>query len=324
MLCLSQALQHQAYMMPYKQLPCFQILNQVDKQNLGNLLNAAGEERFKRKAMYFQAKLKQEEVGQVLFQGVMRALGYAKNTRPFEELACRVPLNFIQSREGLALKQALLLGSAGLLPSQRWHGKFAKEKEVQELEQIWQSEGKKVKTMREGDWNLSHIYPNNYPVRRIVAQSYLLERYCKGKLTAGIFHLVEEAPLPLGHHVLENGLIVTGDGYWEDHFDFDARSKTRISALLGHGKAGEIIVNVVLPFAFSWGKMASEPKLVKKAIELYNHYPKLAENEITRHMAKQLSLEASYDFTACHQQGLIHVFRNYCREGRCSQCPLVS
>ena len=323
-LCLSQALQHQAYMMPYQQLPCFQILDDIDKQTLGKLLNAAGEERFKQKAMYFQAELKQEEAGQVLFQGMMRALGYANNTKPFEELARRVPLDSIESREGLSLKQALLLGTAGLLPSQRWQGKFVKRKEVQELEQIWQSEGKKVKTMRESAWNLSHIYPNNSPVRRIVAESYLLERYCKGKLIAGIVHLVEEAPLPKGHRVLENGLTVTSDGYWQDHFDFDVRSKTRISALLGHSKAGEIVVNVVLPFAFSWGKMASEPKLIKKAIELYNRYPKLADNEITCHMPKQLCLEASSDFTACHQQGLIHVFRNYCREGRCSQCPLVS
>jgi hypothetical protein len=323
-LCLSKALQHQAYMIPYQQLPCFQILNHVDKQTLGKLLNAAGEERFRQKAMYFQAELKQEEAGQVLFQGMMRALGYAKNTKPFEELAGRVPLNLIESREGLALKQALLLGTAGLLPSQRWKGKFSKEKEVQELEQIWRSAGKRVKTMRENDWNLSHIYPNNSPVRRIVAQSYLLERYCKGKLLTAILQLVKGAPRPLGHHMLENGLIVTSDGYWRDHFDFDVRSKTGISALLGYSKAGEIIVNVVLPFAFSWGKMANEPELMKKAIELYNRYPKLAENEITRHMAKQLCLEDPSDFTACHQQGLIHIFRNYCREGRCSQCSLAS
>jgi hypothetical protein len=323
-LYLSKALQHQAYMMPYQQLPCFQILNHVDKQTLGKLLNAAGEERFKQKAMYFQAELKQEDAGQVLFQGMMRALGYTKNTKPFEELAGRVPLNLIESREGLALKQALLLGTAGLLPSQRWKGKFSKEKEVQELEQIWRSAGKRVKTMRENDWNLSHIYPNNSPVRRIVAQSYLLERYCKGKLLTGILQLVKEAPRPLGHRMLENGLTVTSDGYWRDHFDFDVRSKTRISALLGYSKAGEIIVNVVLPFAFSWGKMANEPELMKKAIELYNRYPKLAENEITRHMAKQLCLKDPSDFTACHQQGLIHIFRNYCREGRCSQCSLAS
>ena len=334
-LCLAKALRHQAYLLPYL-LPCFQILNHVDRQILGKLLNTAGEERFKQKATHFRSEIlrfaQKEEAGQVLFRGMMRSLGYAKNTKPFEDLADRIPLNSIDSREGLAQKQALLLGTAGLLPSQRWPGKLFREKEVQELEQIWQSAGKKVKTMKEGDWTFSHIYPNNSPVRRIVAQSYLLERYCegtypepvKGKLLAGILQLVKEAPLPGGHRVLESGLTVTGDGYWRDHFDFDVRSKTKISALLGTSKAGEIAVNVVLPFAFSWGELADEGRLADKAIELYHNYPRLAENCITRHMKKQLCLEESFDFTACHQQGLIHIFRNYCCEGRCSQCPLIS
>jgi hypothetical protein len=327
-LCLAQALQHQSYLLPYQQLPCFQILDHVDGRTLGKLFNTGGEARFKQKAMHFQAEIlrlaQKEEAGQVLFRGMMRALGYAKNTKPFEDLMDRIPLNSIESRKGLALKQALLLGTAGLLPSQRWQGNFAREKEVQELEQIWQSAGKKVEPMKEGDWNLSHIYPNNSPVRRIVAQSYLLERYSKGKLLSGILQLVKEAPLPGGHRVLENGLTVAGDGYWQDHFDFDVRSKTKISALLGNNKAGEIAVNVVLPFAFSWGKLANKAQLTENAIELYHNYPKLAENCITRHMKKQLGFEEPFDLTACHQQGLIHIFRNYCREGRCSQCPLAS
>jgi len=326
-LCLAKALRYQAYLLPY-QLPCCQILDSVDRQTLGNLLNTAGEERFKQKAMHFRAEIlrfaRKEEAGQVLFRGMMRALGYAKNTKPFEDLTDRMPLSSIESREGLALKQALLLGTAGLLPSQRWQGKSAKEKGVQELELIWQSADKKVKTMKKGDWNLSHIYPNNSPVRRIIAQSYILERYSEGKLLAGILQLVKEAPLSGGHRLLEDRLTVTGDGYWRDHFDFDVRSKTKISALLGNNKAGEIAVNVVLPFAFTWGELTNEAKITENAIELYRNYPKLAENYITRHMKKQLGFEESFDFTACHQQGLIHVFRHYCREGRCTQCPLAS
>jgi len=85
----------------------------------------------------------------------------------------------------------------------------------------------------------------------------------------------------------------------------------------------ELTVNVVLPFAFSRGEIANEAGLKEKAIELYVHYPKLAENELTSHMARQLCLENTADFTACQQQGLIHIFRNNCREGRCSECPLV-
>ena len=322
-LCLAKALRYQAYLLPH-QLPCFQMLDHVDRQTLRKLMKAAGETRFKQKAIHFQIQLEQEDAGQVLFRGMMRALGYAKNTKPFEDLADRMPLNSIESSEGLALKQALLLGTAGLLPSQRRQGGYTTEKEIRELEQIWQSVGKEVRTMQEGDWNLSHIYPNNSPVRRIVAQSYLLERYCRGKLLTGILQLVKEAPLPRGYHVLENSLTVAGDCYWQDHFDFDVGCKTKISALLGNSKAGEITVNVILPFAFSWGELTNEGKLTEKAIDLYRDYPKLADNGLTRHMRNQLGLEEPFDFTACYQQGLIHVFRNYCREGKCSQCPLTS
>ncbi len=327
LLCLSEALRHQAYLMSYHQLPCSQILNRMDRQTLGRRLNSAGEERFRQKAAIFQVGLQREETKQVLWKSWLRALGYSKNMKPFEELACRVPLNFIESiepEERLVLKQAWLLGTAGLLPSQRLKEEFCHGEETRELEQVWQSVGKEAKTMRGSDWNFSHIYPNNSPVRRIVAQSHLLQRYSKGGLLRGILQLAKEAPSISGQRVLENGLIVAGDGYWQDHFDFDVRAKTKNSALLGRGKAGELIVNVILPFAFSWGGIAGEPELKEKALYLYLNYPKLAENGITRHMIRQLCLEEPFDFTACHQQGLIHIFMNYCREGRCSQCPLVN
>ena len=333
-LSLAKALRHQPYLLPY-QLPCFQILNHTDRQTLRKLLNTAGQERFKQKAVHFQADIlrftQKEEAGQALFRGMMRALGYAKNTKPFEDLADRMPLSLIESKRGLSLKQALLLGAAGLLPSQRTRIKLAEEsiptwseeKEVRELEQIWRSSPKKLKTVRENNWNLSHIYPNNSPVRRIVAQTYLLERYYQERLLPAMLQLVREAPLPVGHHVLENGLTVAGDGYWRDHFDFHVGSRTKTSALLGNNKAGEIAVNVLLPFVFSWGKMFHEPRLMKKAMELYACYPKLAGNEITRHMMRQLDLGDHCSLTACQQQGLIHIFKNYCREGRCSECSFV-
>lgn len=330
-LCLAQALQYQAYLLPY-QLPCFRIMDRLDKQTLVRLLNIAGEHRFKQKAMHFLDEIvhlaQEEEAEQVLFRGMTRALGYAKNTEPFEELAHRLPISSIKHTKGLVVKQALLLGTAGLLPSQRSMNNIASERQILELERTWRSAEREPRTMKENDWNLSHVYPNNSPVRRIIALSYLLERYSEGNrrlqgsLLSSLLQLAEEADPPRGHHLLDNSLVVVGDEYWRNHFDFDVRTRTKMSALLGNGKAGEIAVNVLLPFVFAWGRMAGKPESMKKAMELYNTYPKLAQNQITRHMAKQLCLEGTSGFTACHQQGLIHIFKNYCREGACSQCPL--
>ena len=322
-LCLAKALQHQAYLLP-RTLPCFPILDHMDTHTLERILDTAGEQRFMRKAKRFQAELKQKPAGQVLFRGIMRALGYAKNTKPFIELADRMPLASIEHKEGLSAKQALLLGTAGLLPSQIQQIEPSREREVQELEQIWCSMDSGVETMKESDWNLSHVYPNNSPVRRIVAQSYLLDRYDRGKLLAGITHLVRDTPPSGGHRLLQHGLTVDSDGYWRDHFDFGIRSRTKIAALLGHSKAGEIAVNVILPFAFFWGELTHEAQLSDHATHLYRSHPRLAENCLTQHMKKQLGLQESFDLTASHQQGLIHIFRNYCREGRCSECPLAA
>ena len=330
LLCLADALQHQAYLLPYT-LPCFRILDHTDRKTLEKMLNTAGEERFKEKAMHFRAEILSpalkalsvgEAAGQALYRGIMRALGYAKNAMPFEDLADRLPLAFIESRQGLVAKQALLLGTAGLLPSQRGQGELPGEG-VQQLEHIWRSAAKKTRTMKESDWSLSRIYPNNSPVRRIIALSYLLERYRSSSLLAGIMELVKDTSLSSRHSALQNGLTVDGDGYWQDHFDFDVTSKTKRSAIMGNSKAGEIVVNVILPFACSWGESANEAKLTENAIDLYRNYAGLAENCVTRHMTKQLCLNDGLNLTACHKQGLIHIFRNYCREGRCTECPLV-
>ena len=112
LICLATALRHQAYLLPYT-LPCFRTLYHTDGETLAKILNTAGEERFRQKAMHFQAEIMGpalkalsagEAAGQVLYQGMMRALGYAKNTKPFEDLAGRLPLASIESREGLAVK----------------------------------------------------------------------------------------------------------------------------------------------------------------------------------------------------------------------------
>jgi len=318
-LCLSKALRYQLHLLPHH-LPCFETSENTREQTLASLLAAEGRERFKEKAARFQVRLEQQEAGEVLLQGVMRALGYSKNTKPFEELAQRLPLNYLECRPSLPVKQALLLGAAGLLPFQRCQGKRGEDEKTQELEQIWYEEGGGIKSMNESDWNLVHIYPHNSPVRRLIALSHLVQRYNREGFLAGMLQLVRTARPPRGHHTIENGLIVVDEGYWRYHLDLDVLSRS--PALLGNSKAAEIAVNVILPFAHAWGTLKGDITLVKNAEELYHTYPKLRENCLTGHMIKQLRLKSPSWLTACYQQGLIHIFKNYCREGKCQQCPL--
>jgi hypothetical protein len=290
--------------------------------NLNKLLTLAGEERLSSKVALFRQALRKEEAEQVLFRGIARALGYAQNAEPCEELANRISLNSLQKVEPEtdSTRQALILGIAGLLPSQRHRP--VKDMETDKLEMIWQSTGI-TETMNEADWCFSRVRPDNFPTRRLIALSHLLDIYCRPGLLRGILHLLKKAPQKTEHHWLEKGLVIEGQDYWRNHLDFGI-AKKRSSVLLGREKASEIVINVILPFACAWGEISSDLKLKRKATEIYRRYPRPGENELTRHMKQQLLLKPDTRLSACQQQGLLHIFKTYCRRRNCTVCPVAS
>ena len=79
-----------------------------------------------------------------------------------------------------------------------------------------------------------------------------------------------------------------GDGYWRDHGDF-GRPLRRPSNLVGPDRAADIVVNVLLPLAAAVGHSRGDEALVAAAEAVYRVHPRLAANEITRHMAIQIA-----------------------------------
>lgn len=306
-------------------LSCPKITDASNTLALNKLLVTAGTERFLIKIASFQIALETEDAEQVLFRGLAKALGYAQNAITCEELGTRLTLSFIKDNETMTdtVIQAWILGTAGLLPSQRSKLKryLIRDKALDKLETTWQSIGTS-ETMKETDWCFFRVRPDNFPTRRLIALSLILARYHKSGLLRGLLELVREAPSGAEPRWLESGLIITTQGYWANHCDFGI-SKKKSSAVLGRGRAAEIVTNVILPFVYAWSEMNSEPGLKKKAIEIYHRYPKLGDNELTRYMKQQLMLASDTCSLACQQQGLIHVFKNYCRQRNCAECPVT-
>lgn len=324
---LPRELYLQPYLMQYYHLPCYQIGKRQDNHFLYSLLNMAGEQRFRQKASLFQAQMRLEKQSHVLFRGMLRALGYSQNMGPFEELARRLPVDLLEQlepREIVYPKQAWLLGTAGLLPSQRKATVFPIEYKMDILETIWEAMGKGRVSMREDNWQLSHIYPNNSPINRILALGHIIQRYHKTGFLKGLLQLVYRAvPVP-GHPSIEEGLMVSGDRRLQKQSCLTTPVHVQKAALLGPGKASQIAVNVILPFAFAWGETVCKPVMRKRALDLYLCHQGMADNTITRHMQAQLGLGDNHVFNACQQQGLIHLYKDYCKEGKCSECPLVN
>jgi len=307
--------------------PCLKTVKGLAGATLAKLLDSAGEERFSAKAIEFQAELTQVEARQCLYQGIMGALGYAKNKPPMLKLAKSLPLAILHSMtqgkisepESLARLQALLLGTAGLLPSQRQNRHREDGSWVEKFEGLWAASGH-TKTMSEDEWHLFKVRPNNFPLRRIAAMSYLIRRYGEREIVQKVVNMIKEAPLHQGYLRLEKGFRVTADGYWANHFDFGLNSHN--PTLLGRWRAADIAVNVLLPFTFAWSNLNSQPEVGRRAFDLYCGYPRLGVNTIERHMINQLGLNSQLVNSAQRQQGLIHIYNTLCRQGRCNYCPL--
>jgi len=313
-------------------MPCRGVARALQPDTITGFLDRTGEERFLAKASKFQAEIAQLGDSQSLYQGIMGALGYSKNKLPFLELARRLPLHILESvaqdagadEECLARQQALLLGTAGLLPSQRsdWHQSNRPDDPwIVKLEKSWDSQHQ-TEAMPNSAWHLFKIRPNNLPVRRLVAMSNLILRYREKGLQQDLVGTISELPLSRSHHRLEESLLVTADGYWANHLDFGLPNRLHTCSLLGRERAADIVVNVLLPFTLAWGKLTSQPELEQKALNLYYSYPRLTANTVERHMSKQLGLDSRLVSSAQRQQGLIHIYSSLCTQGKCHCCQL--
>jgi hypothetical protein len=320
------------YPLSRRPLPCRETMKRRDNAFIGEILDAAGDRRFAARAAEFQVASSRVGAEQALYQGIMGALGYVKNKVPMIELARRMPLSRLVAAapaempddECLARYQALLLGTAGLLPSQQAEqcrvdgtGRIW----VDRLEKIWTAFVQTV-TMSAGDWHSFKVRPGNFPCRRLAAMSYLLLRYRDQGWLPVLVRGFESTVLDSGCRGLRERWLVSAQGFWAENLDFGLPAGRVVPALLGTDRADIIVVNVLLPFAAAWGQYASLPGLAETASEIYRRYPASAENTLEKHMRRQLGISRCPINSARRQQGLLHIYKTLCSQGKCLECPL--
>ena len=330
-----------------------------DPDQLGALLDRAGLARFHERAAAFEGDLACFGPAEVLYRGVARAMGYTANTRGFERLAEAVPLaalaevarapvtgRSVETRPGdaaigdgaLARAQALLLGAAGLLPSQR--GIEIDDGWPRALERAWADvRGGVGAPLPLGTWRAWRVRPENLPARRTAGLSQLVVGQLDGQ--SGLSQLARrggpagsdafnvilddladaertERPARLAEHWRARA----HDPFWPAHVDFGRRATGDHAWLIGAGRADEVAVNVLLPFLYAVGQASGEAALSARAVALYRRYPSTAPNRVTREMARQLGGQhgAQVARGACRQQGLIHLYRHWCDAHDCATC----
>lgn len=267
-----------------------------------------GEMRFREKEGQFIAALRREDGRQVMYEAVLRTLGYMANAGAFSALARRLPYRELLpavSSKSAAKVEALLLEAAGLTTERR--SPSGGERSPAGAAGHSGDQPDELPVTR-------GLRPVNHPRRRLAGAARLLVR--KGPDLVASLDEVREAGE--GRPLL--GLVRS----WEVAADGGRRTGGTMPALIGRGRALELLVNAVLPFAAAWGERTRRSSLSEAALCVFRKLPRSGSYGAVRFLESALRppAEAQHEAGACFQQGLLYLYRRYCTRGGCDACPL--
>ena len=302
---------------------------------LKGVFESLGRERFLEKAESMRLLRTRLDFEQLLYEGIMEALGYERNSKAMRELAQHVPFADLDQKSELEI-QAVLFGVAGLLPSQREKPlppQVTDDPGIVALEQQWRTSAyaELPPRMTEARWSFTGR-PLNHPVRRIAAMGQLIHR-CQGSLMMYFLPICEKAATADTKRALQSiqtelrgHLIPEPTGYWDKYSNFGLES-TRKIALIGKDRAADIIINKILPVAYIWAVEADSQQLQEAILRLYSVGAKSTGNKIIRKVDEQIFTEAQQmrhlKPTAKIEQGVIRLYKNYCADQLCDLCPIL-
>lgn len=308
---------------------------QLNIEILKGVFESLGRERFLEKTESMRLLRTRLDFEQLLYEGIMEALGYERNSKAMRELAQHVPFADLDQKSELEI-QATLFGVAGLLPSQREKPlppEATDDPGIVALEEQWRTSAyaELPPRMTEARWRFTGR-PLNHPVRRIAAMAQLIQR-CQGSLMMYFLPICEKVATADTKRALQTiqtelraHLMLEPTGYWDQHSNFGLKS-TRKIALIGKDRAMDIIVNKILPVAYIWAVEADSQPLQEAVLRLYSIGSKSTGNKIINAVNKQIFTETQpmrhLNPTAKIEQGFIRLYKNYCADQLCDLCPIL-
>ncbi len=287
-------------------IPCENQLPDVPKHTVSFWLQRLVAERLESKTEYLKSILEHtnSDWEETLYIFLMRYMGAKVNMEPFETLAKNLPLSILQkNKDDLHKIEALLYGQAGMLLASH------KEEYYQRLKSEYQFLSKKynLNHIPPVSWKFSKMRPAGFPTIRLAQTAqilyktdHLFSKIIAADNTRDIIELFEATP----------------SEYWEDHYRFGKESIYREKSI-GKGFIDLIIINVVSPVLFLYGKTIGDERYCDKAIEHLESL-KPEKNKIIRNY-KSLDVEVS---SAADSQGLLQLKKAYCDPKLCLSCSI--
>ncbi|MCF7790621.1 MAG: DUF2851 family protein [Victivallales bacterium] len=301
---------------------CSKFFKDIPDRKLNRIFISAGLERLKLKSREAADNVLRNGADKTIQTALFESLGYKKNKEQFKELYRRFSeydLNTLTKSE----VNSILWGESGLLPSRSLNN-F--EPEMQEFikktwKHWWKLRQKKHKAIK---WNLCGVRPQNHPCKRIAALTVLLNRISLDDPFGCILNTFNSLKPNSSYREFEQ-FFLCSNSLWDKYSGFSTKPTSK-SAVLGHSRSLDIIINIILPTIYGYGKINKNQKIVNKVINLFLKLPPAQDNIILKMSTQRWLIpgERSKKVISCtaSQQGVIHLCKNYCEklDMQCSKC----
>jgi len=287
-------------------VPCQQQLYTVPEITFNLWLDRLLVERLEERTLELEERLDRNggDWEETFYQSLAWGFGLKVNADPFLMLAESLPLKtLLRHKNSLPQMEALLFGQAGLL-EEDFTDEYPQQlqKEYQFLKQKYQ-----LQPLSGNHWKFMRMRPANFPSVRIAQWATLLFR------TGQLFSKMLVAQ---NLREIENAFVVELSNYWQTHFRFDKASK-KSSKTLGKARIHLLVINIIAPFIFLYGKKRGADIYQERALRLMEAVP--AEHNHILAEWKALGIDAKQ---AVQSQALLQLKNSYCNEKRCLDCAI--
>jgi hypothetical protein len=289
-------------------VPCAPHVAHIQPINMSHFLGRLLVERLELKSTHITQALTltNNEWNAAFHQLLFRAFGFGINTTAFELLAKNTPYKIISKhRHALLQLEALLFGQAGLLQGTAkddYHNLLQKE-------YCFLQEKFHLSPLEAHLWKFLRLRPSNFPTIRLAQLAQFLHH------APPVIQLMEA-----WHKHSEEELYALFDlqasAYWDTHYVFGKPSPPQPKKL-GQTSVHNLIVNLVIPYLFTYAQYHHYDNLREDALELLEKFPP-EQNHIIRQW-QQAGVKARHAF---HSQALIQLQTAYCDKKRCLYCPI--
>ena len=158
------------------------------------------------------------------------------------------------------------------------------------------------------NWKFLRLRPSNFPTIRISQIAYLLKN--NPRIFSKIIELTDVAQI-------KKLFIGKASEYWEGHYQFGSKSVSKKTKNIGMNTINNLIINVVVPFLFVYGKDKGDQGIMDRAIEILEKLNS-EKNSIIKNWEK-LGVKSG---NALSSQSLLELKNSYCSEKKCLNCNI--